>query len=410
MTGTEITFLPSTNTFTKTEFDFTTLEHRLRELAFLNSGVTLVLTDLRGAEPKTVSFHYDGGLEAFVQYLDRSKQALHAPPIAIRGERDGIIIEIAMEWTNSYHETMLCFTNNIPQRDGGTHLAGFRAALTRTVNAYASDSGIAKKEKVALSGEDMREGLSCILSVKLPDPKFSSQTKDKLVSSEVRPRDRGSRRRAPPAMVRGAPGRRPQDRREGRRGGGGARGGPQGARPDPPQERARRREPARQARRLPGARPGEERIVHRRGRQRRRLGQAGPRPPLPGDPAAQGQNPQCRARPLRQDAVLGRDRHLDPGARHRHRQRGFRGRKGALSPHHHHDRRRCRRQPYPHAAVDVLLPADAGADRKGLSVHRAAAALPPAARQRQAGLSEGRRGARSLSVQHGDPRRRVHDA
>jgi DNA gyrase subunit B len=187
MSGTEITFLPSPKTFTKTEFDFTTLEHRLRELAFLNSGVTLVLTDLRSAEPKTVSFHYDGGLEAFVKYLDRSKQALHTPPLTIRGERDGIIIEIAMEWTDSYHETMLCFTNNIPQRDGGTHLAGFRAALTRTVNAYASDNGIAKKEKVALSGEDMREGLSCILSIKLPDPKFSSQTKDKLVSSEVRP-------------------------------------------------------------------------------------------------------------------------------------------------------------------------------------------------------------------------------
>ncbi len=186
-TGTEIAFLPSEKTFTKTEFDFTTLEHRLRELAFLNSGVTLVLTDLREAEPKTARFHYDGGLEAFVHYLDRSKQALHAPPIVIRGEREGIILEIAMEWTDSYHETMLCFTNNIPQRDGGTHLAGFRAALTRTVNAYANDSGIAKKEKVALAGEDMREGLTCILSAKMPDPKFSSQTKDKLVSSEVRP-------------------------------------------------------------------------------------------------------------------------------------------------------------------------------------------------------------------------------
>jgi DNA gyrase subunit B len=186
-TGTEITFLPSTATFTKTEFDFTTLEHRLRELAFLNSGVTLVLTDLREAEPKTARFHYDGGLEAFVQYLDRSKQALHNPAIAIRGEREGIILEIAMEWTDSYHETMLCFTNNIPQRDGGTHLAGFRAALTRTVNAYANDSGLAKKEKVALAGEDMREGMTCVLSAKLPDPKFSSQTKDKLVSSEVRP-------------------------------------------------------------------------------------------------------------------------------------------------------------------------------------------------------------------------------
>src|SRR5437660_8003594 len=187
VTGTEITFLPSTATFSKTEFDFTTLEHRLRELAFLNSGVTLVLSDLRGVEPKSVTLHFEGGLEAFVRYLDRSKQALHSPPIVIRGERDGILLEVAMEWTDSYHETMLCFTNNIPQKDGGTHLAGFRAALTRTVNAYANDSGLAKKEKVALTGEDMREGLSCILSVKLPDPKFSSQTKDKLVSSEVRP-------------------------------------------------------------------------------------------------------------------------------------------------------------------------------------------------------------------------------
>src|SRR5215472_13603069 len=187
VTGTEITFLPSTETFSKTEFDFTTLEHRLRELAFLNSDVTLVLSDLRGVEPRTATLHFEGGLEAFVQYLDRSKQTLHAPPIVIRGERDSILLEVAMEWTDSYHETMFCFTNNIPQRDGGTHLAGFRAALTRTVNAYAVESGIAKKEKVTLSGEDMREGLTCILSVKVPDPKFSSQTKDKLVSSEVRP-------------------------------------------------------------------------------------------------------------------------------------------------------------------------------------------------------------------------------
>ena len=186
-TGTEITFLPSPETFGKTEFDFATLEHRLRELAFLNSGLTLVLSDLRGVEPKTVTLHFEGGLEAFVRYLDRSKQALHSPPIVIRGERDDIVLEVAMEWTDSYHETMFCFTNNIPQRDGGTHLAGFRAALTRTVNAYANDSGIAKKEKVTLTGEDMREGLTCILSAKVPDPKFSSQTKDKLVSSEVRP-------------------------------------------------------------------------------------------------------------------------------------------------------------------------------------------------------------------------------
>ena len=185
--GTEVTFLASPKTFTMVEYTYGTIEHRLRELAFLNSGVRIVLTDARHAEAKVEELYYDGGLEAFVRYLDRAKTPLIGKPILMKGEKDGIIVEVALWWNDSYHENVLAFTNNIPQRDGGTHLAGFRGALTRQMTGYADRSGMLKREKVDLTGDDCREGLTCVLSVKVPDPKYSSQTKDKLVSSEVRP-------------------------------------------------------------------------------------------------------------------------------------------------------------------------------------------------------------------------------
>src|SRR5476649_2742835 len=187
LTGTHVTFFPSLTTFAHIDFDLKTLEHRLRELAFLNSGVVIKLRDLRGAEPFEETLSYEGGVEAFVRHLDKAKTPLIKAPIVIRGRRETVEIDLSLWWNDSYHETMLCFTNNIPQRDGGTHLSAFRGALTRVITGYAESSGAAKREKVSVGGEDAREGLTCVLSVKVPDPKFSSQTKDKLVSSEVRP-------------------------------------------------------------------------------------------------------------------------------------------------------------------------------------------------------------------------------
>ncbi len=187
LSGTQVTFYPSITTFAHIDFDLKTLEHRLRELAFLNSGVVIKLQDHRGAEKFEEILHYEGGVEAFVRHLDKSKSPILKDVIVIRGKKDNIEIDLALWWNDSYHETMLCFTNNIPQRDGGTHLSAFRTSLTRVMSGYMESSGALKKEKVAPSGEDAREGLTCVLSVKVPDPKFSSQTKDKLVSSEVRP-------------------------------------------------------------------------------------------------------------------------------------------------------------------------------------------------------------------------------
>ncbi|MBS0490758.1 MAG: DNA gyrase subunit B, partial [Proteobacteria bacterium] len=187
LSGTEVTFMASSETFAFTEYDRKTLEHRLRELAFLNSGVTIWLKDNREAEPFVELLHYEGGIEAFVRHLDKAKTPLLKTPIVVRGKKDNVELDLSLWWNDGYHENVLCFTNNIPQKDGGTHLAAFRSALTRIITSYAESSGATKREKVSLSGEDAREGLTCVLSVKVPDPKFSSQTKDKLVSSEVRP-------------------------------------------------------------------------------------------------------------------------------------------------------------------------------------------------------------------------------
>ncbi len=186
-TGTKVVFYPSEDTFNGIEFNYGTLEHRFRELAFLNSGVYIVLEDHRGEEKKETVLNYQGGIEEFVKYIDKTKNAIH-DPIVICSEKSDIAVELAMEWNDSYHENILCFTNNIRQRDGGTHLAAFKAALTRTISKYTDkNSSGNKKQKLNLTGDDSREGLSCVLSIKIPDPKFSSQTKDKLVSSEVRP-------------------------------------------------------------------------------------------------------------------------------------------------------------------------------------------------------------------------------
>ena len=397
--GTEVTFLPAKTTFTMTEFDFATLEHRLRELAFLNSGVTVVLSDMRHAVEKREEMRYEGGVEEFVKYLDRNKNSLIPTPITLKSERDGVAVECALTWNDSYHETVLCFTNNIPQRDGGTHLAGFRGALTRQVTGYAETLGGARKEKVELTGDDCREGLTAVLSIKVADPKFSSQTKDKLVSSEVRPAVESIVNDRLAAWFEQHPGEAKSHRRQGGRGGCGARSGAQGPRADPAQGRARRQFAARQARRLPGARSGEVRAVHRRGRQRRRLGQAGPQPRIPGGAAAARQDPQRGARALRQDAGQPGDRHADHRARHRHRPRGVQRRQAALPQDHHHDGRRRRRRPHPHPAADVLLPADAGADRPRPPLHRAAAALQGRARQVRA-VSQGRARAGGLSDRH----------
>ena len=369
----------------------------MRETAFLTRGLRITLVDERG-EGHRAEFHYEGGIVDFVAYLNRNKEPIHKKMISFSGESDEGAVEVAMQWNSSYQESVFSFANNINTIEGGSHLTGFRSALTSALNKYARDKGELKEKDENLTGEDVREGLTAVISAKLTDPQFEGQTKTKLGN----PGMQGFVHSIVNARLAEFLEENPQDARAVIRkavsGGAGARGGAQGARPDPAQVGARELDAARQARRLLGQGPVAGRAVRRRGRLRRRLGGERPRPQHAGDPAAARQDPQRREEPDRQ----GARQHRDPGADHRDRHRRarrVRHRQGALPQGRAADRRRRRRRAHPHARADAAVPRDAAADRGRLRVHRQAAAVPADPRP-EAPLHRARVRAR------GDPARR----
>ena len=403
--GTKITFLPDSQVFETLEFSFDTLAQRLRELAFLNPGVAITLDDERG-DGRSHRFQYQGGIREFVTHLNRNKTGVTEKPIYMQGARDGIEAEIALQWNDAYTET------DLQLREQHQHARGRDPSLGVPRGADADGQRLRDEEQPheGPEGEHQRRrhprGADGGHQREDPAPAVRGTDEDEARQHRGEGDCRGDRQRQAGRVPRGEPGRRQAARPEVGGGGARARRGAQGPRPGAPQGRPREQQPAGQAGRLPGARPGALRAVHRRGRVGRRLGQAGARPEVPGDPAAQGEDPQRRAGALRQDAGQRRDQDDDRGARVRRRRRGLRHRQAALPPDHHHDRRGRGRVPHPHAAADVLLPPAAGADRARLRLHRAAAAVPRQARQGRA-LHQGRARAGELadSPRGREPRR-----